>query len=68
MCKAIMLDDVCQVTGRFLYPTYIGVIVKNIKVANERCKGRCRCKDSMTRLTGDLIEHANEVKEEDDTG
>jgi hypothetical protein len=62
-CKAIMMDDVSPVAGgRFLYPTYIGVRVKDIEVANERCEGRSRCKNAMTSLMGDFIEHVNEIE------
>ena len=66
--KAIILDDVSPVAERFLYPTYVRVRVNDIEVANERCRGRSRCKGAMASFTGDFIEHVNKIKENDDMG
>ena len=68
MGKAIILCDVGPVTRRFADPAYVGVGVKDIKVANKSCEGRGRGKDAMTGLTGDLIKHVDEVKEKNNAG
>ena len=68
LCKAILLENVSPVTGRFAYPADVGVRVKDIEVACEGGKGRSSCENAMAGLTGDFVEHINEIEEKNDAG
>jgi hypothetical protein len=68
LSEAIVLDDVSPVAGRLAYPAYIGVRIKDIKVSNEWSKGRSRGKNAMTSLTGDFVEHVDEIEKKNNSG